>query len=316
MPNETTLVIGSRGSDLALWQTRWVAARLRVPTSVTVIQTQGDRILDRDLSGMEGKGFFTKELEEALYAKEIDLAVHSLKDLPTQTPPGLSIAAICERAPVADVLLVHPDWHAPELPFPVKPGGSVGASSLRRQALTRAVRSDLKAASLRGNVPTRVRKCRDGEYGAIVIAEAGLSRLGLDLSPLHAYRLNPELWLPAPGQGALGIETRANDAAEEAVRVLHHEDTHVATKLERDLLARFEGGCHLPLGTFAEPLPDGSGFRLVATLERTPGRVVRCEVTGPASELVEAAHDQLVALDEAGTAATFDGAPLCEPLAG
>ena len=182
-------------------------------------------------TGVEGKGFFTKELEESLFAKSIDIAVHSLKDLPTTTPPGLSIAAVCERAPVADVLLVHPDWHDPSLPFPVKPGGKVGASSLRRQAFVNATMQRLEAASLRGNVPTRVRKCKEGQYAAVVLAEAGLSRLALDVSPLKIYRLSTDQWLPAPGQGALGVETRANDRAEAACAVLNHPPTRRACEI-------------------------------------------------------------------------------------
>ena len=205
----TPFIIGSRGSDLALWQSRWVAAHLGAPTEIEIIHTQGDKILDRDLTAVEGKGFFTKELEDALYAKTIDIAVHSLKDLPTETPPGLSIAAVCERAPVSDVLLVHPDWYDPSQPFPVKAGGKVGASSLRRQASCALPGPNLEPTSLRGNVPTRVRKCREGQYAAVVLAEAGLSRLALEVAPLKVFRLAARQWLPAPGQGALGIETRA-----------------------------------------------------------------------------------------------------------
>lgn len=290
-----TLTIGSRGSDLALWQSRWVAQRLGVPTKLEIIQTSGDRILDRDLSSATGKGFFTKELEEALYAKTIDLAVHSLKDLPTETPAGLAIAAVTERAPVADLLLVHPDWHDASKPFPVKAGGRVGASSLRRQAFVRACGQDLEPASLRGNVPTRVRKLKEGQYAAIVLAEAGLSRLGLDLSPAIAYRLDPEWWLPAPGQGALGIETRADDAAQRAAAALEHAPTRTSTSMERGLLKRFEGGCHLPLGTLAQP--RGDAFRFVAAFAPQPDRLVRCvfdQVSG--SDAVEQAFEALNAL--------------------
>ena len=218
----TPLIIGSRGSDLALWQSRWVAAHLGIPTEIKIIQTQGDRILDRDLTGVEGKGFFTKELEDALYARSIDIAVHSLKDLPTTTPPGLHIAAVCERAPASDILLVHPDWHDPDAPLPIRRGGRVGASSLRRQAFVRGAGQALEPVSLRGNVPTRVRKCKEGQYAAVVLAEAGLSRLAIDFSPLRAYRLSVAQWLPAPGQGALGIETRSADPAGEVCARLNH----------------------------------------------------------------------------------------------
>jgi hydroxymethylbilane synthase len=314
MSNPSNLIIGSRGSDLALWQTRWVASQLGVPTEVSIISTQGDRVLDRDLSGMEGKGFFTKELEEALYARTIDLAVHSLKDLPTTTPPGLSIAAVSKRAPVADILLVHPDWHDPSSPFPVKRGAKVGASSLRRQSYVRAARADLEPTSLRGNVPTRVRKCREGLYPAIVLAEAGLSRLALDVKPLFVYRLNASQWLPAPGQGALGLETRADDRAEAACRVLDHRATREACDIERGLLARFEGGCHLPLGTYAEATADG--FRFQACFAPSPDRLVRCDITGSdVASTVERAFETLRALEARGKHHAFEGGGLCEPLA-
>lgn len=303
-------IIGSRGSDLALWQTRWVAQRLSAPVDTKIIHTQGDRVLDRDLSGMEGKGFFTKEIEDELHAGSIDIAVHSLKDLPTTTPAGLSIAAICERAPVSDMLLVHPDWHDPSRPFPVKPGGKVGASSLRRQACVRAAGPSLEPASLRGNVPTRVRKCREGQYAAVVLAEAGLSRLALDFKPLFAYRLSSEIWLPAPGQGALGIETRANDPAESFVANLHHAPTAHACDIERGLLARFEGGCHLPLGTWA----DGKRFR--AVFAPTPDRLVACDVAqGEIESTVEAAYEALNAAASRGERVTLERGGLCMPVA-
>ncbi len=309
--NDRTLLIGTRGSDLALWQSKHVAARLSAATGLVIIKTEGDRILDRDLSGAEGKGFFTKELEEALYARQVDLAVHSLKDLPTLTPPGLAIAAVCERAPVADVLLVHPDWHDPSQPFPVKAGAQVGASSLRRQAYVRTAKGDVEPASLRGNVPTRVRKCKEGQYAAVVLAEAGLSRLALDFQPLVAYRLNPLVWLPAPGQGALAIETRANDSAFDVCAKLEHEPTRDATAVERGLLARFEGGCHLPLGTLARR--TATGLHFTACFAPEPDRLVRCEIdAADLSSAVETAFAELNARSASGERASFEGAALCQ----
>ncbi len=308
------LVMGSRGSDLALWQSRHVAAQLKITTELRIITTRGDRVLDRDLSGMEGKGFFTKEIEEALLSREIDVAVHSLKDLPTQTPPGLSIAAVGERAPVADILLVHPDWHDASRPFPVKPGGRIGASSLRRQACVRSAFAEGEAASLRGNVPTRVRKCAEGQYAAIVLAEAGLSRLALDPGPLAVYRLSPDQWLPAPGQGALGIETRSEDPAEALVRTaLDHAPTRRAVESERGLLAKFEGGCHLPLGTWARETPQGLVLR--ACFAPEPERLVSCEVTAATpGEAIERAHAELLRRAAVRETMTFDGATLCTRL--
>jgi hydroxymethylbilane synthase len=310
----TPLIIGSRGSDLALWQSRWVAAHLGAPTEIRIIHTQGDKILDRDLTAAEGKGFFTKELEDALYAKSIDIAVHSLKDLPTETPPGLTIAAVCERAPVSDILLVHPDWYDPSRPFPVKAGGTVGASSLRRQAYVRAAGPDVEPTSLRGNVPTRVRKCREGQYAAVVLAEAGLSRLSLDVGPLKVFRLSRQHWLPAPGQGALGIETRAGDGAAPVVFTLNHEATRNACEIERGLLSRFEGGCHLPLGTYAEATKGGFRFRALFAPE--PDRLVGCDVAGSdVKSTVEAAYETLVAMSSRGERTPFERGGLCEPVA-
>lgn len=308
------LIIGSRGSDLALWQTRWVAAQLGTPTEVTIIATQGDRIQDRDLSSAEGKGFFTKELEDALYAKSTDIAVHSLKDLPTQSPSGLVIAAVSKRAPVSDILLVHPDWYDPSQPFPVKAGGKIGASSLRRQAYVRAGSTQVEPTSLRGNVPTRVRKCKEGLYAGVVLAEAGLSRLALDVAPLKIFRLDATQWMPAPGQGALGIQTRAGDRAEAAVQSLNHAPTRLACEIERGLLARFEGGCHLPLGTLAEA--TATGFRFRAVFAPAPDRLVRCDVTGTdVASTVEAAFDALNAADARGERFSFERGGLCEAVA-
>ncbi len=305
-------IVGSRGSDLALWQSRWVMARLVAKTELVVITTQGDVTLDRDLSGMAGKGFFTKEIEEALYARTIDLAVHSLKDLPTRSPEGLVVAAIPERAAVADLLLVHPDWHDASLPFPVREGGTVGASSLRRQAFVRS--AGRTPASLRGNVPTRVRKCREGHYAAIVLAEAGLSRLALDLGGLHAYRLDASKWLPAPGQGALGIETREGDAAVALAQRLDHMPTREAVEAERGLLARFEGGCHLPLGVLVSR--RGEILRMESMLSPSEGRLVSCIVEGSdGAELVERAHAELTRRIQAGEWTSLAGEKLCTPVA-
>jgi hydroxymethylbilane synthase len=215
---------------------------------------------------------------------------------------------------VSDVLLVNPDWFDPTQPFPVKRGGKIGASSLRRQAYVRAVGQELEATSLRGNVPTRVRKCKEGQFAGVILAEAGLSRLALDVSPLRIFRLNATQWMPAPGQGALGIETRANDRAIEGVQSLNHDATRMACNIERGLLARFEGGCHLPLGTLAEATP--SGFRFRAVFAPSPDRLVHCDVNGkdPGST-VEAAYETLRAADAQGERFAFDRGGLCEPVA-
>lgn len=249
--------IGSRGSQLALWQSKEVQRRLSVPCTISVIKTSGDRFLNIPLQGQLEKGFFTKEIETALLAGEVDIAVHSLKDLPTDCPAGLRIGAYLTRAPVADLLLIHPDWHDPDAPMHLKNGTRVGATSLRRQAFIRLFNPQVFPDMLRGNVPTRVGKCIAGEYGAIVLARAGVQRLQLQTAPLIAYALNPELWLPAPGQGAMAIEMRQHDAAvDEALSPLDDDETRQAVELERRLLANFGGGCHTAFGALAQKNND------------------------------------------------------------
>jgi hydroxymethylbilane synthase len=200
-------------------------------------------------------GFFTKDIERRLLAGEVDLAVHSLKDLPTQIDDELEIAAVLPRAPVADLLLVNPAWHDDgEVTLPVKAGCVVGAGSLRRQALLRLYAAHVEPRLIRGNVPTRVQKCRDGTYGAVVLARAGVERLGLDLAPLNAWELDPKLWLPAPGQGAVAVEIRRGDErTRAAVASIGDTATTRAVELERRRLSRVEGGCHTPFGAHAEP---------------------------------------------------------------
>jgi hydroxymethylbilane synthase len=247
---------------LALWQAEWVAANLEGPAVLHRVTSKGDRILDVALQGRSDQGFFTKEIEQALLDGDADLAVHSLKDLPTTLAPGLSLVAVPEREAVEDVLLVHPDWvdearvdEARRLP--VREGGIVGATSLRRRALLRHFSPDLEPALVRGNVPTRLERLRRGDFAAILLARAGLRRLEAELAGFVAYALDPEVWLPAPGQAALGIECLTGSAAgETATRCLDHAPTHRAVTLERRLMARFEAGCHAP---FAAWVVSGPG---------------------------------------------------------
>ncbi|HEX6882032.1 MAG TPA: hydroxymethylbilane synthase [Planctomycetota bacterium] len=248
------LRIGTRGSDLALWQARHVAGRLEdagARCELVVLETRGDRIDDVPLQSVEGKGFFTKEIEEALLAERIDLAVHSLKDLPSAMTPGLALAAIPARAPAEERLLIAPRAHAPgELFLPLARGARVGTSAPRRTAQLAALRPDLALLPLRGNVPTRVRRLREGRHDAIVLAAAGLERLALELEDLVVLTLPRELLVPAPGQGALAIQTRAGDAELVALcaRALHDAPTAATVAAERELLVVLGGGCNLPLG--------------------------------------------------------------------
>jgi len=242
------LRIGTRGSALALWQAEHVKGRLEAlghDVELSVITTTGDRLLDRRLESVGGKGAFLKEIEEALLAGEVDLAVHSLKDVPTVLPAGLSLGAILERADPRDALLSS----GPRL-LDLPAGATVGTTSLRRQAQLRALRPDLILADLRGNVDTRIRRLREGAFDAILLAMAGLTRLGRTDEVTEA--LDPRQFVPAPGQGAIALECRDDDAAaREAVAPLDDPPSARAVTAERAFLAALGGGCNVPLGAHA-----------------------------------------------------------------
>ena len=261
--------IGTRGSALALWQAEHVAAALRaVPEApepeLVLIKTEGDRIQDVPLSQVQGKAFFTKEIEEALLGDAVDLAVHSLKDLATEMPPGLALGAVLEREDPRDALLSFEGDALEDLPA----GARVGTSSLRRRALLARWRPDLELAELRGNVPTRIRKLDGGEFHAIVLAAAGVKRLGMQ-DRISSY-LSFERFLPAVSQGAIGVQIRARDEGiARWVAVLDHPPSRFATAAERALLRTLEGGCHVPVGAFAEL--EGDTLRL---------RAVVCSLSG------------------------------------
>ncbi len=250
------LIIGTRGSKLALWQADYIAERLRkqypgLPVVLQQIVTTGDKIVDVPLAQIGGKGLFTKELEVAMLHNEIDLAVHSLKDMPTELPAGLMLAAITERSNPYDALVSSRYASLDELP----PGALVGTSSLRRKAQLLHYRPDLVIDDLRGNLDTRLRKLDAGQFDAIILAAAGLQRLGW--GERIRQLLPAEICLPAVGQGALAIETRYND---EPVRTLlnflNNEATQVATTAERAFLQTVEGGCQVPVGVFGQLIGD------------------------------------------------------------
>jgi len=249
------LRIGSRGSQLALWQANHISALLRArghEVEIEIIHTTGDKITDVPLAmvgtkGGLGKGIFTKEIEEALAAGRVDLAVHSLKDLPTELPPGFEIAAITEREDPRDAFCSRHYSEIKDLPQRAR----VGTSSLRRQAQLKAIRPDLDIHPLRGNVDTRLRKLEQGEYDAIILASAGLKRLGK--TELVKQIIPAEIMCPAAGQGALGIEIRQGDAAtRQLLEFLSDPAARAATTCERALLNRLGGGCQVPIGAFAE----------------------------------------------------------------
>lgn len=248
--------VGTRGSALALWQTRHVSSRLS-STGATIteriITTKGDTSQAEKLAGKLEKGFFTEELEAALRAKEIDWAVHSLKDLPTRMPAGLVLGAVLERAAAADVLIARPESVDEKGLIPLVQGSRVGSSSLRREAMLQHFAPQTLSQPLRGNVPTRVAKLRDGLYEAILLAEAGVARLNLPMAGLAVFRLNPLRWQCAPGQGAVAVQCRADDAEVIALlSALHHAPTADAVNTERDFLRILEGGCTTPFGCYIE----------------------------------------------------------------
>ena len=276
------LVLGTRGSALALWQAHHVAAmldkRLGLAARIQIIKTRGDTIQDVAFSKMEGKGFFTKELQEALLDHRVDLVVHSLKDLPTESPDGLGITAIPERTNSADLLLARKGLLTPTAanPMGLGTGAVLGTSSLRRAAQTLALCPEVRIKALRGNVPTRIDKLRAGDYDAILLAAAGVGRLEIDLEDLDTLELRPEVMLPAPGQGALALEGRADDPLTKPIEELHDPDVATQVTTERRLLALLGGGCHLPLGCLATT--EDSGVRLQAVLGDIDEDVTRATV--------------------------------------
>lgn len=271
------LRIGTRGSRLALWQAnhvRELLARANLEAELEIIRTTGDKITDVPLAQVGGKGLFTKEIEEALLAERIDLAVHSLKDLPTQLPPGLKLGAVTRREDPRDALVSGNGKRFAELP----PGARLGTSSLRRQVQLRNLRRDLIIEPLRGNLDTRLRKLDAGQYDAIVMAAAGLKRLGWEERATQFFA--PEEMVPAIGQGALAIEVRADDPQVAAVlAVLNHAETATTTAAERAFLARLGGGCQVPIAAHARVV--GTELHLVGLVAGPDGSpLVRGSVTG------------------------------------
>ncbi|MDY6935626.1 MAG: hydroxymethylbilane synthase [Spirochaetota bacterium] len=247
------LRIGTRGSDLALWQANHVADLIgRDKSEIKIIKTKGDRIQSVSFEKMEGKGFFTKEIEEALLNNMIDIAVHSMKDLPTDDVPGLKIVTTTKREDPSDVLLIREECYNDNHFIPLKDGAIVGTSSIRRMAQLKSAMTSLNIQPLRGNVPTRVKRLRESKFDAIVLAKAGLKRLSIDMSDLQVLTLPYSFFLPAPAQGALAIQIRDdNDELEKILKKFNHKETELSVKAERCFLQHFGGGCHIPLGTLA-----------------------------------------------------------------
>jgi hydroxymethylbilane synthase len=249
------LRIATRKSDLALWQANWVKGKLELlghTVSLVLIETQGDKDY-QPFAKMQGQGFFTKAVQDAVLDKRADIAVHSHKDLPSSPMPGLEIAAVTERADVRDVLLIRSEMFDDDAQnLPLREGITVGTSAIRRHNQLLSLRPDLLVQELRGNVPTRIEKLRTKNYDAIMLAAAGLERLKLDLSDLKVVKLEPTFFIPAPAQGVLAIECRREDFEIASVLTeLNDMNTYRAVSAERGLMAMLQGGCQLALGAYA-----------------------------------------------------------------
>jgi hydroxymethylbilane synthase len=272
--------IGTRGSALALWQAEWVKAELEkkyagLSVTLTKIKTTGDKILDVPLAKVGGKGLFVKEIEEAMLGDEIDIAVHSMKDVPTFFPEGLHLSCITKREDPRDALLSRTMAKFADLPL----GANIGTSSLRRQAQLLNLRPDFKIHQLRGNVGTRIKKLKEGLFDAIILAAAGVKRLGL--SEHVSEYIAPEVCLPAIGQGALGIECRANDIKLNGmISFFNDADSRVCVTAERALLRKLEGGCQVPIACYGTVINGVLG--LVGLVGSVDGRkLVKNSVQGP-----------------------------------
>lgn len=259
---EQTIQIGTRGSRLALWQARYTQELLKemgLSSELQIIKTKGDAIQHLGFDKIEGKGFFTKEIEDALLQGAVDLAVHSMKDLPTTQPEGLALTAVSYRANPADWLIIRTAALEEGPLFQLKAAAVVGTSSARRKAQLLDFRPDIQLRDIRGNVPTRLEKLARGDFDAIMLAAAGLERLKIDLEDFRVIRFNPREFVPAPAQGVLAFQTRVDDLPlRRALKKIHRADVAQTTNVERRVLQLAGGGCHMPLGVYCELDPQGN----------------------------------------------------------
>jgi hydroxymethylbilane synthase len=277
------IVVGTRDSALALWQTNWVVESLKalnpeINFRIVEMKTQGDKILDVALAKIGDKGLFTKELEVAMIDRTIDFAVHSMKDLPTKLPEGLKIGAICERYEPGDVVISHKGYTLANLPH----GAKVGTSSLRRKAQLLKYRPDVNIQDLRGNLNTRLAKLEREDFDAIILAAAGIERLGW--KEKITERIDYNISLPAVGQGSIGIEIRENDEfVQEVVGKLNHDPSQIAITGERALLRKLEGGCQIPIGSLG--VVDGDNLTLHGVVASLDGKqLLRAQISGNIEE--------------------------------
>lgn len=305
MASRERLVIGTRGSKLALWQANYIRDLIGefsdLPVDIQVIKTTGDKILDVPLAKVGGKGLFTKEIEVELAAGRVDLAVHSMKDVPTELPEGLVMAATPPRADVRDVIVSGPEgYDLDSLPQ----GGRLGTSSLRRRAQVLALRPDLEIVDVRGNLDTRMRKAEEGEVDAVVLAAAGITRMGWEDRITH--RISVEQMVPAVGQGAVGVEIREEDVfMKDICAQLTHEPTLTCVSAERVVMRRLEGGCQVPIGAYARLEADRLVMDgLVASVD---GEVLlRDRVEGAATDPAGLGEQMVARLLELGARQVLD----------
>lgn len=284
------LRIGTRGSPLALWQANWIKSLLEaehedLTVSLVKIKTSGDKIQDVPLAKVGGKGLFTKEIEEGLLRNEVDIAVHSMKDVPMKLPPGLILSVITEREDPRDALISREGKKLDELPE----GAKVGTGSFRRTTQLLAYRPDLNIVPMRGNVGTRLEKMETENLDAIILAAAGLNRMGM--ADRITECIPPEIMLPGGGQGAVGIETRKDDpGVMDRIYALEHEETHTALEAERSFLHRLEGGCQVPIGVYATV--DGESLHIRGMVGSLDGKqIFKTEATGAIQDAVKLGDD-------------------------
>lgn len=290
------IIIGTRGSQLALWQayyTKDLLEKLGVEVELKIIKTKGDKIQHLSFDKIEGKGFFTKEIEEQLLNGEIDMAVHSMKDLPTTSPEGLVVTAVSYRENPADALIINKNAFTEGKVMNLPEGATVGTSSARRKAQLLHFRPDLKIKDIRGNVDTRLRKLVEEDYDAIVLAAAGFARLEMDMSDYQVITFNPKEFIPAPAQGVLAFQTRTDDLGTRRVlKAIHRTDVASCTNVERKALNLIEGGCHTPVGIYCERDANGYYHAWAAMADTWDSPVRRVQISSStthnlAEEIVE-----------------------------
>jgi len=292
------ITIATRGSDLALWQAHFLQGELKKigrESKLLILKTKGDIIQHLSFDKIEGKGFFTKEIEDALLNYDADIAVHSMKDLPTNSPEGLVVGAVSYRENPRDVLLIRKESKDESQVLKMKTHAIVGTSSSRRKAQISHLKPDSVVKDIRGNVPGRINKLRTGDYDAILLAAAGIERLKLDLSDLEVIHLHPREFVPAPAQGVLAFQCRSEDKAMRRVlKLIHNEEVARCTNVERGVLNMMEGGCHMPLGVYCEKDKLGN-YHLHAAMATQLGQpLIKVSISqSTTDQLKEAAFNQL-----------------------